>query len=309
MKFELLKNSRIKLRHLKVFVDVGASGSVTESASRMHTSQPALSRTVAELESLLKCRLFDRTTAGVALTPEGRRLQAYVLAAFDQLEDGLNAVGQDFQNQYVRCAILPSVARKLFPRAVARFKAEFPDVSIEINDSGDPAIFDALRRGELDFAVGRLSPPHRMDGLGFRHMYNEPLKFIVNCSHPLAVTDILTVANLAEFPMVLPPTGVIIRAELDRFLIAHDNAIVPNRIETLSFEFIRALVADSETIAFCPIGAVEKELESGQFVGLNFAGPPLMGSIGITSNAIRTLSVPAQRLTRLIVSEAETYSD
>ena len=60
---------RIKIRHLRTFVEVARSASVGRAAELMHVSQPAVSKTLAELESVLGARLMERNRSGVALTP------------------------------------------------------------------------------------------------------------------------------------------------------------------------------------------------------------------------------------------------
>ncbi|WP_166418775.1 LysR substrate-binding domain-containing protein [Cochlodiniinecator piscidefendens] len=304
MRFKFVNQHRIRLRHLQSFADIAESGSMTASAKTLNTSQPALSRTISELEDTLKCRLFHRDSTGLSLTPSGRQLQAHVLAAFEHLETGLAGIGEDFQNQYVRCAALPSVSRGIFPKAVVRFKEEYPEVSIEIQDPGNPTFLDAIRRGELDFSVGRVSPPTRMEGLSFNHLYSEELMFVAHHTHPLANKKDLAIDELANHPMLLPHDGVVIREELDRFLIAHDQPLARNRIETMSFEFIRAILGQSDAVAFCPAGAIFREIKNGQISQLNVPGPSMMGAIGITTSALRRLSPPAKRLIQMIKEEA-----
>ncbi|NEB77822.1 LysR family transcriptional regulator, partial [Streptomyces sp. SID14478] len=81
----------IELRHLRCFLAVADEGSVTRAAPVLHLTQPAVSRTLAALETGLGVRLVDRSTHHLALTPEGRAFREKAAAAVAAFEEALAA--------------------------------------------------------------------------------------------------------------------------------------------------------------------------------------------------------------------------
>src|SRR5918911_5052988 len=80
----------VELRHLRAFAAIAQEGSVTAAARRLAITQPALSRTLAQLERALGARLVERSTTAPALTPEGRALLPKVLAALVAVDEVLD---------------------------------------------------------------------------------------------------------------------------------------------------------------------------------------------------------------------------
>jgi DNA-binding transcriptional LysR family regulator len=83
---------RLKLHDLHVLTTVTQSGSMAEAARQLNTSQPAVSRSIAELEKTLGVRLFDRNRRGIEPTDYGRALLGCSLAVFDEIRQGMRKI-------------------------------------------------------------------------------------------------------------------------------------------------------------------------------------------------------------------------
>ena len=142
-----------------------------------------------------------------------------------------------------------------------------------------------------------------MEGMHFEHLFSEPLCFFVREGHPLAGSKSLTIQDIDRHEVILPNVETIIREEIDRFIIAEGISRFSNLIETISFEFSRAYLAQSDAIVCQPLGAMRRELRDGSVVRLDFARGELEGSVGITTPAGRQLSAPAQLLIESIREE------
>ncbi|MEU3778601.1 LysR family transcriptional regulator, partial [Streptomyces sp. NPDC032472] len=79
----------VELRHLRALAAIGDEGTITGAAAVLRVSQPALSRTLDQLEQRLGTTLVERTTRRLALTPEGRRLWEHAHRILTQLDDAL----------------------------------------------------------------------------------------------------------------------------------------------------------------------------------------------------------------------------
>ena len=80
-------DTRIKYRHLLCFLEIARQGSLARAADMLAISQPAISKTLKELEDLLEARLFARSRQGVELTPAGTRFMRCLLYTSDAADD------------------------------------------------------------------------------------------------------------------------------------------------------------------------------------------------------------------------------
>ena len=83
-------NGRIKFRHLQCFLAVAQLGSVQRAANSLSVTQPAVSKTIAELESILDIRLFERGRQGAVLTNEGRLFAPHARSCVAALREGVD---------------------------------------------------------------------------------------------------------------------------------------------------------------------------------------------------------------------------
>ncbi len=298
-----LASNRIRMRHLRCFLSVAHLGSVTRAAEAMGTVQPAVSRSLRELEEELGSPLFDRTAAGLMLNAAGNTLYSYVSNGIGQIDRGLEALQGQTAEQQVVAYVLPNVVRVVMPGAVRRFKTLYPSVDLRFIATTGGGLQQYLRAGQVDFGFGRLLSAEHMQGMNFEHLYSEPLVFFVRAGHPLAGQAGLTIRDVDRYSVVIPIPGTIIRDELDRFLISQGLSRFSNLIETISFEFARSYLAMSDAVVCQPLGAMRRELETGAVECLAFADGAMSGAVGLTTPAGQPVSAPAQLLMQMIRDE------
>lgn len=300
-----LASNRIRMRHLRCFLSVAHLGSVTRAAEAMGTVQPAVSRSLRELEEELGSPLFDRTAAGLVLNAAGNTLFSYVSNGMGQIDRGLEALQGQIADQQVVAYVLPNVVRVVMPGAVRRFKTLYPTVDLRFIATTGGGLQQYLRAGRVDFGFGRLLAAEHMQGMNFEHLYSEPLVFFVRAGHPLAGQAGLTLREIDRYPVVIPIPDTIIRDELDRFLIAQGVSRFTDMIETISFEFARSYLAMSDAVVCQPLGAMRQELAQGTVECLDFARGAMDGAVGLTTPAGQTVSAPAQLLMQMIRDEVQ----
>lgn len=278
---------KIRLRQLLCFVTVARKKSFVLAAEDLGLTQPAVSRSIRELEQILGHDLFDRTTRGAELTDRGREFFDAAEAALLQLRQGTQAViGDQSSNEFVRIGALPNVCSQFLPKVVKAFKSDFPTTRVVVIPGTNANLLDGLRRGDTDFVIGRLSSSDDMRGLVFEALYDEPLVFVVRADHPLSGSRV-TLEAVAEFPIILPPEGTIIRHEVSRFLAGQGFDRLSDLVETTSSDFQRAYIADTDCVAIIPRGVVQAELATGEFVDLGIGKGELHGPVGLTINPNR----------------------
>ncbi|MBN3854155.1 pca operon transcription factor PcaQ [Paraburkholderia sp. Ac-20340] len=272
-----LADSRVKFRHLQCFLAVAQFGSVQQAAESLSITQPAVSKTIAELEAALGVKLFERGRHGAVPTREGQLFMPHASACVSALRQGVALLAREegAVAATLDIGVLPTVATAMLPAAMRRFTVEWPRVSVRLLTAANAELLERLKAGAISFAVGRLADPERMVGLSFEQLYNEPLAVVVRKGHPLvADADAGTgaVRPLAQFPtqfpLVLPPFGTLIRQAADSLLAAWGAPPLTSFVELLSVSVGRALALENDAVWFVPSGAVEYDLREGTLVRL-----------------------------------------
>lgn len=192
-------------------------------------------------------------------------------------------VGDVASSEAVRIGALPNVCSQFLPEVVQAFKWDFPNVRIQVTPGTNAGLLGALRRGETDLVIGRLSSSDDMRGLVFEALYDEPLVFVVRASHPLASRP-ATLRDVLGYPLLLPPEGTIIRQELSRFLAGQGVGALADIVESTSSDFQRAYISTTECVAAIPRGVVQDALAEGVFHDLAIGQGDLKGPVGLTTN-------------------------
>jgi pca operon transcription factor PcaQ len=273
----------IQLRHLRCLVAVAQERHLARAAEKLSLSQPAVSKTLAELEALAGTRLVDRSRRGARLTPAGEQLLAHALRVLETVDEAAQAFSRTAtaRTQRLRVGALPSVAPALLPDALADLQRHRPDAHVHLHTDANAPLLDALRAGELDLVVGRMSDPPRMVGLTFELLYMEPLVLLVRPGHPLAGQASPSMQAVLQYPLVVYSEGTTPRHSTESFLSAFGLKLPAQRMETLAVAVARLLAQRSDAIWFTPLGAAWDDLRTGQLVRLNVATPGTEEPVGL----------------------------
>ncbi|HSH41869.1 MAG TPA: pca operon transcription factor PcaQ [Arenicellales bacterium] len=277
---------RIKLRHLQCFLEVARHGSMVRAADRLAVTQPAVSKTVRELEQIVGVELFDRSAREVTLTGSGALFLRYAGAGMTALIQGVESLAQDGTGgeSAIRVGVLPTVAARIVPRAVQRFRRH-SRAMISLESGANAGLLGRLRVGDLDLVVGRLAQPDQLTGLSFAYLYSERVSFVVRAGHPLLNESAFTLERIRDYPVIYPIDGSIIRPYVERFLIANGVAPLPDRIETVSNAFGRVFVRETDAVWIISHGVVARETEEGSLAELPVDTSDTLGPVGLTSRA------------------------
>ena len=149
-------DQRIKFRHLTCFLEVARQRSVVKAADTQSITQPAVSKTIRELEEHLDARLFDRSKRGVTLTDFGKVFLRYAGASVTALRQGVDSISQVRMQGglSINLGVLPTVAASVMPNAIRHFKTLSPDTTVKVVAGPNVMLMGQLRVGELDLVVG-----------------------------------------------------------------------------------------------------------------------------------------------------------
>ncbi len=173
-------DSRIKFRHLQVLLEVARHKSVGKAAEALHVTQPAVTRTMRELEDILETALVEKDGRGIRLSHAARfpapcgESVASVRRGFDSVSQALKEEGPP-----VRVGALPTVSATVMPDVAADFLGLKTGSRLTVVTGENRWLLEELRVGGLDLVVGRMAAPEMMTGLTFEPLYNEEVVFVV----------------------------------------------------------------------------------------------------------------------------------
>ena len=280
----MLFNDRLRMRHLRTLVTVAEHGSLVRAATVLNITQPAVSKTLAELEDIVGHQLFERSSKGVKLTGAGRILVRHAGTGLRAIHDGLSSISADDEGEAPAILIgaLPNVSATVLAPALVRFTACLPRARVTVRTGSNAQLITALKQGALDMVIGRLAEPSDMQGLSFEHLYTEPLLLVVRPGHELLQSDPLHPGLLQRYRLVLPDAGTRVREAADRFFLAIGLGLPVRTIETIDLSFGRSYVLQSDAVWCVPLGAIENDLLQGVLVRLPMDTRATEGPVGLT---------------------------
>lgn len=288
---------RIKLRHLSAFLETVRHHGVARAGNELGMTQPAVSKSIAELEAILGVALFDRTRRALTLTPAGDLFLRFAQAGIATLRQGVETLAEAQRGtSFIAFGALPTVTAGVVPRALQRFASSSFACRTLVESGPSPYLLELLRNAAVDFVVGRLADPRAMDGLSFEHLYSEELALVARPGHPLAAQAALELRSLEAFQLLLPPRQAIIRPAVDALLIAGGIGRTVNEIETVSNSLGRSYTLLSDAIWIISHSVVAGDLETGQLLRLAIDTRATRGPIGITTRSGVELGLPARAL-------------
>ena len=234
----------IGYRHVRCFLEVARLSSVGQAAEVLAISQPAVSKTLRELEDRLGVPLFERVGRRLRITEAGRLFQRHAGLSLTELERGVRALAQpERHRRRLSVGVLPTVATRILPRAALAFAATVPGGTLRVTTGPNWLLLAQLREGTLELVVGRMAAPAEMTGLTFEQLYSEPVVAVVRPGHPLIDGP---GAGFAGYPLVLPPPDAVIRPTVEQLFQSHGQEPPAALVETVSLAVGRALVGASE---------------------------------------------------------------
>lgn len=258
-------------RGLLTLIQVAESNSFTRAGEKMGYSQPTVSFQIKQLERELGVQLFERIGHTVSLTNEGREVLSYAQQICHLSQEMIQRrEGEQETKGVIRLAMADSLCSPLIVGEFAKFRAEYPGISLQVTTAGTNALFHLLDHNEADVVC-------TLDD----HIYNTTyiisneekvgVHFICSSQNPLAKKEKVTLNELLEYPFLLTEKGMSYRRLLDQHLARHSMEIHPI-LEMSNTDLICALVEENVGISFLPDYVTERAVREKRAVRLTLEG-------------------------------------
>ena len=194
----------METRRLRYFVVAAEEENLRRAAARLHIVQPALSKQIALLEADIGCALFARAKQRIALTPAGRLYLNDARRILRELDLARERVQQAAAGQVGTLSIgfRETAARApVVSRSFSAFRAQYPNVELNLSQINSPAQCAALQAGELDAGFIYLSPEHDR-GLERLPIATDRFQLALHRSNNLSKKKLLHLRDLTEQPFI-----------------------------------------------------------------------------------------------------------
>lgn len=245
----------MNFRQLEIFRAVIRGGSASRASELLDISQPAVSRSIADLEASIGFLLFNRVRGRLVITPEGQLFADEVATAFlamDRLKASSLKI-RDFGSGHIRVASLAAMGSTLVPRAIRLFQAEHKDVAITLHVDSSANIKELVAQGQFD--IGLAADEIDLSGIDHQRFASFKAVCVMSRDHPLTSQKTIRPEYLHREPFIALSPGDRTREELDAVFREHD-AVPSVLIETPNSATVCALALEGIGVGIAnPIAA------------------------------------------------------
>ena len=287
----------MELRHLRYFIAVAETGSLTEAAKRrLYTSQPSLSRQIRDLEDEVGVELLTRGVRGVELTAAGKAFLDHARLALMQVDATIEAARRAARpaRKTFNIGFQTGHERNWLPRAMHVLHDQLTNIQVVVSSAYSPDLAEALARGRMDVAFMRLEPGY---DLGYHVVDREPLIVLMPRDHRLTAHETVSPQDfIGEIFIGGSNKAGVLRAVTEDYLRRSEVDIkLDHGVDNMAMAM--SLVASTRGLALMPSYA--KDLLPRSVVSRPLAGKAPTIDVAVGYNRTNTSPILKLFLSRL----------
>ena len=273
---------------LETFLEVARLSSFSRAAERRFRTQPAISSQIRALEEEVGAKLLDRSGGKVAVTGPGKVFQKYAEDVLEQRRVMLVALAE--MHRVPRGELVVSANEgtclHILPEVFAEFKRQYPSVAVSVKRLEHNKILEAIIENSCDFGVVSMPVPDKR--LTVVPIHRDELIVITPPHHPLAGQNKASVAEVVEYPLLLPKVG---RTRDALEILFHERKLKPRiSMELDSSELLKRFVAADVGIGFIPRSHVAEDLQANALAALTLADASIQRDLALVFRKDKALS-------------------
>lgn len=284
----------------KVFYFVAKHRSFSEAAKHLYISQSAVSQAIRQLEDMLVCRLFIRTTKQVSLTVEGEQLYQHIEQAFNLIKTGERSLQeiQELKAGEVKIAASDTICKYYLLPYFRHFSQLYPQIKIRVTNRTSPVCIDLVKKGEVDIGVVNIPTSGNIDSslAVTKENYLHDV-FIAGQAFSQLQDKKIPLARLAELPLILLEKNSVSRLFFDALMNKHHLTIAPE-FELGSIDLLIDMAKIGMGIGFVPQEYVD--FSSGDLFTLHTSLTVPARTLGVVTSKSIPLPLAAQKFVDLL---------
>jgi DNA-binding transcriptional LysR family regulator len=290
----------VELRQLRHFIAVAEEKNFSVAARRVCLSQPALTRSIKNLESMLRAQLFERGAHGAVLTAAGEKFLDHarmILSDCERATDEIRGFREGIAGS-VSMGMGALFGAWIGDEVVARTQTQLPGVDLTVIEGFFEELLGMLRGGRIDFALINFPHAALADDVVMEPLLELHARTFAAASHPLAKARRVAAPDMAKSDWVVGNQAHSLES-LRQFFSSHDLP-TPAAVRTNSLALISALVLYRGYLTMISDSVMHRELARGTVKALNIDVPVIRRPAGLLYLKKRTHSRAADRVMQIV---------
>jgi len=288
------------LEYYKVFYYVAKHGRITDAATQLNISQPAVSQSLKQLEKQLGTMLFARTPKGVKLTPEGEVLFSYVAQGYEQIRLGEKKLAEmtNLKAGEIHIGASDMTLRFFLLPYLEKFHEAYPGIKVVVTNAPSPETLEYLENGKIDFGVVS-TPFEPQEYVQVHYVKDIQDTFVCGRKFEEYKDKVIEFQKLKELPIISLEGKTSSRAYVDEFL-TKENVVLSPEFELATSDMIVQFALRNLGVGMVMRSFAEEEIEAGNLFELKFAHPIPPRKFCVVADSRRPVSSAAKGLLDII---------
>ncbi len=246
-----LLRAGLKLNHLRMIVAIEDSGQISAAAEALNISQPAASRMLSEMESIMKTPLYERIARGVVLTTFGAALARRARKIMLELREANREIGElkSGKGGSVFIGAVTAPAMSLVVPAIKEVRGTYPGIEVNIQVETSNVLARELLAARHDFIISRIPDDLNPRLFEVQEIGVERACLIVRSGHPLLQKGVAGMADLPDYDWVFQPPGTLLRRTIEDLFLTEGVRLPENIVNTSSLLLTCAIICQTDAIA------------------------------------------------------------
>lgn len=254
----------------RIFYIVANNKNITKASEELNISQPAISKSIKNLEEQLGGQIFVRTKRGVILTDEGKEFYNYIKQAIEYINNAENKFTDliNLESGCIKIGISTTLTKEFLLPYLEKFHSLYPKIEIQIMTNLTSDLIPKLRNGLIDIVILNLNGKNYGNDIDIIKCRKINDCFVVNNKYNELIDKEIPIKDLNNYPLILQAKGSNTREFLDNYAKNYNVVLKPN-IELASYTLVVEFSKIGLGIGYATKEYIKNELESQELFELN----------------------------------------
>ena len=254
----------------RIFYTVANHKNITKASKELNISQPAISKSIKNLEEQLGGQLFVRTKRGVILTEEGSEFYNYIKQAIEYISNAENKFTEliNLETGCIKIGISTTLTKEFLLPYLEEFHRLYPKIDIQIITNISSELFSKLRNGLIDIIILNLNEKDYGQDINITKCKRITDCFVINKTYSNLINNEISIKELNKYPLIIQSKGSNTREFLDDFAKKNNTVLKPN-IELASYSLVVEFAKIGLGIGYATKDYIKEELRNKQLYEIN----------------------------------------
>ena len=292
----------------RIFYTVANHKNITKASEELNISQPAISKSIKNLEEQLGGQLFIRTKRGVILTEEGKEFYNYIKQAIEYISNAENKFTEliNLETGCIKIGISTTLTKEFLLPYLEEFHRLYPKIDIQIITNMSSELFPKLRNGLIDIIILNLNKKNYGQDINITKCKKITDCFVVNKTYSDLINNEISIKELNKYPLILQSKGSNTREFLDDFAKENNTILKPN-IELASYSLVVEFAKIGLGIGYATKNYVKEELKNQQLYEIKLKEKIPSRYIGIATSNNHLPNFSTKKLIEIITQKMNFY--